>query len=298
MDAGAMHARLEWAIGKLEEWEVRVPPGCRPRNALRALDELQRANFPGGDMNRRIDPITYAAQLHTATELFVIVYAATLADYPDHPFTRERFEAIVRGADGAEGRHTDPRNKEFELSVAARLLLGGIKVFDGEPDLQIEMGAGRWGVAVKRVTSQKGKQMRTRLQDAVDQIERSLLPGIVALKLEGRLEGVTSDPDDPTWFEQADAALDEVARYSAEYLPSHQVRGLLLYSDQSRPTAENTLNRHPVLDTAGVWRHTMFYFPWEDPAPYRTFWAQWRARAQAHVAHSLTDLGSRRQGDA
>lgn len=293
LHAGAIHRRLAWAIEKLEGWGVIVPPGSRARNALRLLKQLHEANLRGEPAGIRTDPSTFAAQHHTATELFLIVYAATLCNHPDHPFTRERLETVVRGTDGTEGRDTDPRNKEFELSVAARLCLGGLKVYDGEPDLRFEKGTELWAVAVKRITSRKGKQMKERLQAAVEQIERWSLPGIIALKLEGRLEGVTADADDPQWFEQVDAALDEVARYSEQYLQSYKVRGLLLYSDQTRPIAENTLNRRPVLDTSGAWRHTMFYFPWEDSRAGESFWALWRAQVQAHLDHCLADRPGR-----
>lgn len=291
-----MHTRLAWAIERLEEWGVKVPSGCRARNALHLLRQLHEANLRGEPASLRTDQATFAAQHHTAMELFLVVYAATLCDYPNHPFTRERFETVVCGSDGIEGRHTDPRNKEFELTVAARLCLGGIRVFDGDPDLQFDKGTERWGVAVKRITSKKGKQMKERLQYAVEQIERTPLPGIIAVKLEGRLEGVDADADDPRWFQQVDDALDEVARYSAHYLQSYQVRGLLLYSDQTRPTAENTLNQRPVLDTSGAWRHTMFYYQGEDTRPGESFWALWRARAQAHIIHCLTDSPAHEDG--
>lgn len=289
LHAGASLWRLEWAIGKLEERGVDVPPGCRARYALRLLRHLHEANLQAEPASIRADPTTFATQHRTATELFLIVYAATLCDYDDHPFTREKLETVVRGSDGAEGRHTDPRNKEFELTVAARLCLGGIRVFDGEPDLQFQFGAERWGVAVKRITSTKGKQIKERLRNAVDQIERTSLPGIIAIRLEGRLEGVTVDPNDPQWFEQADAALDEVARYSALYLRSYKVRGLLLNSVRTLATSLNALNQQPVLDTSGPWRYSLFYFPGEDMRPIASFWAQWRARVQAHLDHCLAD---------
>jgi hypothetical protein len=287
LHAGAIYSRVTWALEKLEEWGVNVSPTCRARNALRLLQTLHEANARGEPASVRTDPATFAAQHHTATELFFIVYAATLCDYPDHPFTKQKFETVVRGSDGVEGRHTDPRNKEFELTVAARLRLGGIKVYDGEPDLQMEIGSERWGVAVKRITSQSGKQLKTRLQDAVQQIERTSLPGIVALKLEGRLTGVPADADDPRWFQEVDAALDEVLKYSEQYLQSYFVRGLLLYSDHTRSIGKNSLNQRPVLDTSGAWRFSRFYFPWEDQLAYEAFWADWQNRVQRHLKHCL-----------
>lgn len=289
LDAGALYHRLEWAIRQLEHWGVKIPPGCRARNALRLLEQLHSANVRGEVAKVRTDPATVLAQHRTALELFLIVYAATHSQYPDHPFTRKKLEVVVRGSDRIEGRDTEPRNKQFELSVAARFRLGGILVFDGEPDLRFQIGRERWGVAAKRVTSGNDDQIKERLKKAVEQIEGQRLPGIIAVNLEGRLETLSEGADEAQWLTEVDAIFDVIFKYSQHYMNSYDVRGVLVYSELTRPLGSATRNGFPAIDMFRPWRFTRLYAPWDDQRGGEAFWSQWQANLRQQLVHCLTD---------
>lgn len=75
------------------------------------------------------------------------------------------------------------RNTQFELLVAAQCVRGGLRVHFEEPDLVVECGKSRVGVAAKRVKS--GNQLRRNLSDARRQLlahQHAYDQGIVAIE--------------------------------------------------------------------------------------------------------------------
>lgn len=82
----------------------------------------------------------------------------------------------------SQDTRTQARDTQFELYIAALLRLAGREVHFAEPDLRFTLGAIEVGVAAKRL--QSGKKYGTRLKEAIRQLERAKLPGVVAFSLD------------------------------------------------------------------------------------------------------------------
>lgn len=73
------------------------------------------------------------------------------------------------------------RDIQFELMIASLAEAGGLDVHLAEPDLVIEQGGQRIGIAAKRITSEA--QVPKRLREATKQITRSGESGLISLDL-------------------------------------------------------------------------------------------------------------------
>ncbi len=97
---------------------------------------------------------------------------------------------------------TFARDKQFELYVAALFAHSGFNISLDEPDLRFEHDRIWYGIAAKRVTS--ASQIRKRVREAISQLERSRLRGLVALSVD-RLLGI----DIPRVVASSEKALDD-----------------------------------------------------------------------------------------
>jgi hypothetical protein len=291
LDTKGLLARLEWAILQFEAAGVRMAPDCRARNALKTLKAMEQANRAPSEPKPRGFPDAALAVAHQrlAVELYFIAAAASVSDYVDHPFIVEKLDAAVRGPDFAEGRDRSSRNIEFELAVATRLRLGGLAVYRGEPDLRFRFGSEILGVAVKRITSQEIKQLKMALKDAVDQIERSKLRGIIVLNLESRLDGLAENASDDELFALVDTIYDsspELARY---YEARRVVVGLASVSALVRPRPASAPNGLPELEVILPWRLRRFCEFW-DVQRARNVFDNWRKTLEENLFRCLTQL--------
>jgi hypothetical protein len=237
----------------------------------------------------RVAAETREAQLSFATELFLIVYSAARSRYDGHPFTREKLATVVRGSERAEGRDTGPRDKQFELFVAARFRLGGLDVYDGEPDLILRMGKHLRGVAVKRVSCDNYTQIRDRIKKAVDQINHTGLPGIIAIRLEGRLKNLSPGASEAQLAAEVDPIIDVIFQSSKYFVNNFAVRGVYVVSSLTRPVGEPTRNGYPTAETYTPTRFHRLYAPWDDEQALEAAWDRWQGRMNAHFVHCLSE---------
>lgn len=260
--------------------------------ALRLLNLLRNANATGESLPssvRQMEAATFRAHHRTAFEYFLIVYAASLCRYSGHPFTSQKLSLIARGPDREEGRDRSSRNIEFELTVAARLRLGGIAVKDGEPDLRFPINQEMLGVAVKRVTSVRETQIREALKAAVEQIERAGTRGLIAIKLEGRLEGIPAEMDEMEALAQVDKIYDsEVLTLDRYFYQNRSVAGILITSSAERPLQALAPNGLPHVDVFLPWRFHRFYEIWDDREVVEAFFGRWQQRLQVHLLYAAT----------
>ena len=188
---------LTWqVIEKLRAAGVRVPPGNRLELAAKLAErvnetpQLLRADDP---------PLTerLAEAMRTMFEAFLIVDTALTRPLANTPFTRDALSYLFRGAElPREEKNPKGRNTQFELYVAAMLVLGGRDVWPGEPDLRMLYRDGETvGIAVKRVTSLNVNTLRSELRDAAQQLVGQQLRGFVALNLDPYLDQLRTDGD-------------------------------------------------------------------------------------------------------
>lgn len=268
-----------------------MPAGCRMLNALRSLRQMDLANRPPAlrpATGSLPDVTTASAHLRAALEFFHIVYAATLCSNPNHPFTAERLEKIVRGPDVSEGRDRSSRNVEFELSLAARFRLGGIEVLDGEPDFRFRFGAEVLGVAAKRVTSQEVKQLKTAFKDAVHQIQQSGLRGVIAVNLEKRLDGLPESADDEETLRYVDEVYDAEPALANYYEGKRSVFGVITLATFERALARRAPNGLPQFEVSRPLRFRRYYENLLSRNSGEAFYNQWQANLAKHLRYCAT----------
>lgn len=264
----------KWAIDLAISRGVQIQSGSRVVNALKLVERLARANVTG-DLNGTDTALEAAIEHHrTAAELFVIMLAASVCQHEDHPFTNEKLETVFGGPDLVEGRDRSARNIEFELAVAARLVLGGILVFAGEPDLRFQFGGELMGVAVKRVSSLNDNQIKTAIKRGVHQIKESRLRGHLALRLESRLNEIAATPGGSEFLSGVDQAYRVIEDFRQYFEKDRAVAGVMINSHVTHPKGDPARNGRPQLDTNQPWRFLRFFEEWDLPdGP--TFWNRW-----------------------
>ena len=164
----------------------------------------------------------------TAWETFLITVAATHFRRKSlSPFSVEKLDASMQGGFAHESQNTPGEDTQFELYVAASLILGGLEVTRGEPDLRMRYGYEWIGIAAKRVRSDASSQLQKHIKKALEQIRRSGLRGFVALNLDRRFRDIDPElPEDQVFqafrdrFDLADEARDafEHDPYALGYL--------------------------------------------------------------------------------
>ena len=192
-----MSELLSVSLEFLDRLGVRVPASGRHQ---RALDCLRRANILAADghplpTHLRTD-LQHAHR--TAWETSVIMVAASRAidqlrgRHRDlQPFTQDALQTMMRGPFAYAHRSDPGWNSQFELLVASQLVLGGLAVKSGEPDLLFKYGHEWTGVACKRVSSLENPQLLKNVKDAANQIERTGRRGWIALNLESALRDLS-----------------------------------------------------------------------------------------------------------
>lgn len=289
LDADALHKRLAWAITELERRGVRVPPGCRVRNAVRLLEQLREANLrpTRGQEPLRIHLGTAMDQHHTASELFLIMCAAAQCTNDDHPFTNDKLAQIVRGPDSREGRDTSARDTQFELTTAVRLRLCGLDVMAGNPDFTFLLPTSEVvGVEAKRVTSDNVKQLKAALAGAVEQIERTRRRGVIAVNLERKLEGLTGSTEAEE-FTAVEGIYSQVFNLAENYADHPRVIGVITVSAVTRPLGVRAPNGLPQLDTFVPWTFTRLYRSRAEQESGSVWLRHWQETFGRNLVHCM-----------
>jgi len=168
---------VDLTLERLRTLEVRLPPDNRLTRAGKSLKIA--AGVPWDELSEPMQATVFEAT-RTVLEQHLIV-RAMLASGHD---VRERLRWLLKGADlPGQTEETTPRDVQFELVVGALLIMGGIQgVRPSEPDWRIRAGEREVGVAAKRISSRKN--MTKTFRDAIGQLRRQDLSGLVIVNLD------------------------------------------------------------------------------------------------------------------
>jgi hypothetical protein len=166
------------ALRKLyERYGIEIPDGSSLAKFLACGVRLSDEWLLGG---ARDLPITEA---FNGTICSRIVWAAlTLEDEPEN-IAKRYLEKLLRGSlDLIDRIDSEAKNFLWELEVFLALRVHGAKAKMAEPDLLVDSNAGPIGIACKKIYSEKN--LSKVLSEGVRQIERTGVPGILALNLD------------------------------------------------------------------------------------------------------------------
>lgn len=169
---------LRW----LGDLGIALPPGNRLQNA-KAL--IERVNDGRLVLTSEDDNLlkSLAEAMKTVTEQYIILRSMNPALGPARPAVAAKLRLMLSGAATADqDANPEPRNTQFELYVGGILTMGGARIVLEEPDLGLDFGGQRVGIAAKRVRSLK--RVLPIVREATDQIRRSARPGFVALNVD------------------------------------------------------------------------------------------------------------------
>jgi len=188
-------ARGRQILDKLADRRIRIPAGNRIEQAIRLTDE---ANASSDALREQPEAELYRFReaFRTLLESFIIVH--TIYDRPRQTawYNDEMLSRLLRGASTEkDDKNPHARNTQFELLVAASLVLGGADIRQEEPDFSMLFHGKRVGIAVKRVRSLKTETLRSELVDAARQIRDSTRIGFVAANLDSRINELDTSSD-------------------------------------------------------------------------------------------------------
>lgn len=163
-----------YIVDRVADLGIDVRPGSR---LLRMRNTLQRGYIPYEDPEF---PIALEA-IRDMYQLQLIV--DTMDDFRDDPKFLANVERLLKdSAIPQEGNDNTPgRNYQFQMYLAAICLRSNLAVTHGEPDVTCVAEGIKFAIAAKRL--KKFKQLKDRIKDGIDQIERASLPGIIAIDL-------------------------------------------------------------------------------------------------------------------
>jgi hypothetical protein len=288
LGSSALAGRLKVALELLRQDGFKIPPKCRARNALQFLDDITSETI----FAHREDPTFHrklAAHHRLAWELFLIVYAADLSRRADTPFLRRKIAEILRGADVEEGRDSHARDTQFELATAAQFRLGGVGVYAGEPDLMIDFGRERVGVAAKRIRSPRPDTLDQRINSAISQIQRSGHRGFIALNIDQRFSRGDLPFNRPEMLEAMHDIFESVGGYRAAHAHP-EVLGVMLFGYSARLTVSPDSAEPSALQVTAPFR----FERWVDDESHEAdlferFARAWRDRLHANIGFVISD---------
>lgn len=279
-------ATIEDLLGKALDYlatiGVRVPPSGRHALALKLLRKANRSS--GGmkslDANERLR-LEHAHR--TAYEIVLIAVASyrLRRHRSTSPFLVEKLQQVMGGAETYGPGRSQARDVQFEMFVAAQLVLGGLEVAKGEPDIRFKYGYELVGVAVKRLDSLALGQVRHNITDAADQIAGTGLRGWIALNLDTRFEGLPLVANRPTLLKRFSRAFDSIIPVAARFGSGPHVLGIITYAHLSGWRPANSRRKVPELLIRAPFR----WLGWEsDQAAPKLFFADfseaWRGRIE------------------
>ena len=195
LSPSVLAARGRQILDKLADRRIRIPAGNRIEQAIRLTDE---ANASSDALREQPEAELYRFReaFRTLLESFIIVH--TIYDRPRQTawYNDEMLSRLLRGASTEkDDKNPHARNTQFELLVAASLILGGADIRHEEPDFSMLFHGKRVGIAVKRVRSLKTETLRRELVDAARQIRDSTRTGFVAANLDSRINELDTSSD-------------------------------------------------------------------------------------------------------
>lgn len=196
---------------------------------------------------------------------------------------KKQLARMLGGPDLAEEENensSQARNVQFELLVGAWLASGGASVRSGEPDLRVMIGEEEIGVAVKRLRSRR--RLRTRLDGAVAQIEKSPSRGIVALCVDAWLDELPLAAGPAALGVEFDRSFPEFDAHLDRLSVNERVYGLLAIGTRAGWDLRT--------DPPGLHFGTFIKFRTiarrdTDARVFDRFWTEWKARHATNMEH-------------
>lgn len=134
---------------------------------------LNTVDDHSADKNLRIIATQEISQL-----LLALIFLEDITEWNRTILDAIRYESTIPDP---KANQTKARDALFELYVAGRMQSIGISTLHGEPDIVCNKQGFNFVIAAKRIKSQK--KLLFRVKEARNQIEKSRLPGIIALDL-------------------------------------------------------------------------------------------------------------------
>jgi hypothetical protein len=209
------------AAGQTLRWlgdlGIAIPPGNRLQNAKALIERVNDGRVVLTDDDDLLNAVAEA--MKKITEQYIIVRAMNPKLGPPRPEVAVKLRMMLSGAATADqDANPETRNTQFELYVAGILTLGGARVVVEEPDLGLEFGGQRVGIAAKHVRSLA--RVLPIVDEATDQIKRSERQGFVALNVDVLVKNTGAPSDNIRLGERlaALARVDEKVRTVPEAL--------------------------------------------------------------------------------
>ena len=259
-----------WVQNRLRAFEVRLPAGNR---LLKASDIIREVNEGARRLSAEDESLLYLVSeaQWTIIEQYIIARSLGRPIYRLDPKRIAMLETMLSGA-ATENADANPtaRNTQFELYAAATLVMGDVPSHFDEPDFRVDYLGTEIGVAAKRVRSVK--QLGKRTKEAVDQIRRSGIPGIVALNVDVLMKAVGPDVTNDIPLNERLTALDEVDATLGQY---EEVVGALVFA---RDTVWDFRGERPSVGIASTHRFTTYPRTPEQRYQGEEFWQRARAK--------------------
>jgi hypothetical protein len=217
-------------VDKLKGLGVAVP---RPNRLERALELLTQ--FDSDELHiREDDPETQvrvADALRDVWEAFLIVYTRLNRPRQAHMLPADELRYLVLGSDTtAEERNPKPRSSQFEMMVAARLILGGADLRREEPDIRFLFHGEYIGLAAKRIRKARTATVYDALRDATHQLADRKVMGFIAFALDSWVKGLHLRDGADEYGLEFERQLQEVRNLIARTPDNEYVLGVMLFA--------------------------------------------------------------------
>jgi hypothetical protein len=169
-----IHLRLQELVNRLG---IEIPPNSRYKQYINALE------------TSAVEP-----KLRVTSQIEIYQILSALENItPIEPWKPTIEKAVNYGTTFPykDARQTRDRDFQFELYIAGLFQAAGITIHQGEPDIICNFYGFKFGIAAKRIKSKQ--KIHLRIKEAVTQITKSGIPGIVALDLTPLQDSYFSD---------------------------------------------------------------------------------------------------------
>jgi hypothetical protein len=236
-------AAADTTLAQLRAIDVPILPGNRLVAARQLVDRTGSELGGGNDLQlrRRLE------EAHrTIIKSYLIVYALGQRTNP----LFHQLSVLLSGATLPESdSNTASRDLQFELVVAAVLILGGVlDLHIGEPDLRIRVGDAWLGIAIKRVT--KSHRFGKQVAKAIRQVRNQNIYSVIVLQADW--------PDRPAQPEELDRTLNALLADQVPRLRSQATNGLVFGAIAFATSWE--WHPGPAVRLAGITVHTPAHF--------------------------------------
>jgi hypothetical protein len=188
----------------LEQFGITLHPQSRVSLFERRLRRLGERGIDQAIRDHNFDWTEFTEGNRDVMELSFIL-EKLMPLFPDE--MKSALKGIISGAPLPSGdANTVARDIQFQLYVTARLAHSGFPLKLHEPDLVFAYEGSEYGIAAKRISS--AKQLKRRIKEAVNQLEKAGLKGFIALSLDRML---LEKPGDPRIAAMDETSLGEAA---------------------------------------------------------------------------------------